>query len=1151
MKKKIISFIVAIAVVITSLNLPIASTAATQEDGNLLYGLTATANVEHYNGWYNKPDGRPISKLTDGNTYVGVGYNAGNMFVSPYDANGKAYVNFSFDAATTLNKVVVCFPGYNAVSVENQVRDYVVDVQLENGAWERVAEKHNEERSYWDAFSDTLCFAPITCKSLRITCVNTYGQSSIGFYEIEAYYDETLTPNDYTVMDSKDYTAEAIPLPEVVDLMNNATLSANNAYNNGWYNVNRPLSKLNDGNNYVGTGYNAGETATIPMESNGTGYVNANFGTATTLNKVDVYFAGNSADASAINIRDFAIDVKLQDGTWKRVAEQHLDAWTNWDAKKVTLCFDAVKTTDVRITFKGSSSVFLYEIDAFHIVTQTPAENTSINSLDYTANAIPLPEFVDLMNNATLSANNAYNNGWYNVNRPLSKLNDGNNYVGTGYNAGETATIPMESNGTGYVNANFGTATTLNKVDVYFAGNSADASAINIRDFAIDVKLQDGTWKRVAEQHLDAWTNWDAKKVTLCFDAVKTTDVRITFKGSSSVFLYEIDAFHINTQTPTENTSVNNKDYTADAIPFPVGAQNLINNATLSANSAYYNGWYNVNRPLSKLNDGNNFVGTGYNAGETATIPMESNGVGYINARFTTETTLNKVIIYFAGTSADSGANKIRDFALDVRFQDGTWERVAEQHLAEWTNWDAKKVTLCFDAVNVTDLRMTMVSTGSVFIYEIEAFDINTQTSVDNTPLDTGATIPQPKSADWVKTDVPELDDYAYSFAVVGDTQIVSKNDAKNGTTDLSNMYQYIIDKKDEYKISQVIGLGDIVDTYADGDQKEAEWNVALNALKKLDGVLPYTLIPGNHDVNWNFNYRIGNVGKLGYLHQSQIVSKYGKIEAGQTSDEPSASNTAHAFTAGGRNYLILTLEYSAKSTPGVMEWANAVVAAHPYHNVIVTTHAYLAADGSILDGSQAGSPSSYTGCGSDNDGDYFWDNLIKKHDNIVMVLCGHVGVDNIVKSTKVGEKGNTVTQIMINPQDLEAEIGSTGMLAFMYFSEDGKTVQLRQYSTVWDRYYGNASQTSFEIPVIEPIKGDVNADREVDVRDLIRYKKYVLKTDNSVVISELTSDLNSDSEFDTDDIIVLRKMLVGIEYFIDTNANKSVVYLSGGGKDT
>ena len=311
----------------------------------------------------------------------------------------------------------------------------------------------------------------------------------------------------------------------------------------------------------------------------------------------------------------------------------------------------------------------------------------------------------------------------------------------------------------------------------------------------------------------------------------------------------------------------------------------------------------------------------------------------------------------------------------------------------------------------------------------------------DHTPFDSGVTVPQPKSADWVKTQIPALNDYAYSFAVVGDTQIVTKNDVLNGTNNLSNMYQYIIDKKDEYKISQVVGLGDIVDTYADGEQKENEWTVAVDAIKKLDGVLPYTLIPGNHDVNWNYNYRIGNVGKLKYLTQSQIVSKYGKKEAyeagyevnqSDAQNEPSASNTAHAFTAGGRNYLILTLEYAAITTPGLMDWANKVVEAHPYHNVIITTHAYLAADGSILDGSQDGSPSSYSGSGSHNNGDYFWDNLISKHDNIVMVLCGHVGVDNIVRSTKVGDKGNTVTQIMINSQDLDADIGSTGMLAFI-----------------------------------------------------------------------------------------------------------------------
>ena len=103
-----------------------------------------------------------------------------------------------------------------------------------------------------------------------------------------------------------------------------------------------------------------------------------------------------------------------------------------------------------------------------------------------------------------------------------------------------------------------------------------------------------------------------------------------------------------------------------------------------------------------------------------------------------------------------------------------------------------------------------------------------------NTALEDGANIDMPVSVDWVADeDVPELDDYAYSFALVGDTQIVSKNDALNGTNDLANMYQYIIDKKDDYKIAQVIGLGDIVDTYADGAQKENEWNVATSAISR------------------------------------------------------------------------------------------------------------------------------------------------------------------------------------------------------------------------------------------------------------------------------------------------------------------------------
>lgn len=912
------------------------------------------------------------------------------------------------------------------------------------------------------------------------------------------------------------------------NLMLGATFSANNAYYNDWYPVNRPLSKLNDGNTYVGVGYNGGNVATIPMEADGTGYVNADFGSATTLNKVIIYFAGTASGVTAENVtRDFAIDVKLEDGTWKRVAEQHLDAWTNWDAKVVELCFDAVSVTDIRLKIKNHASSAIYEIEAFYDSTLTSANNTPIVSNDYTADAIPMPEFVDVMTNATFTANAAYNNGWYNVNRPLSKLNDGPNYVGVGYNVGETATIPMESDGTAYVNAAFATPTTVNKIDIYFAGTSADVGANKIRDFAIDVKLEDGTWKRVSEQHLAEWTNWDAKKVTLCFDVVKVTNVRLNIKATGSAFIYEIDVFHINTQTSESNTPIDCKDYTDKAIPNIV-VNNLAPTASLTANAKHYNGWYNNDRPISSLIDGLTFVGEGYNLGKTFMSPYEANGYAYANLKFSKPTTINKIVVYFPGYNAVEVENQIREYAVDVRDEDGVWTRVAKQNNDERSHWDAYSDTLIFDAVECVQVRITCVNSfgqSSMGIYEIEAYNVNTLTKADNTALEDGANIDIPASVDWA-VDVAEPQDYAYSFALVGDTQIVTKNDVLNGTNDLANMYQYIIDKKDEYKIAQVIGLGDIVDTYADGEQKESEWKIATSAISKLDGELPYTLVSGNHDINWNFNYRVAS-GLPNYLKQSQVISKWGKVEAGEDTDEPSVANTAHEFTVNGVDYLIVTIEYAAHSTSGVMDWANKVIKNHPHHNVIITTHAYLSDNGDILDGTNNDSPSSYSGCADHNDGDYFWDNLVSKHENISMVICGHVGTENIVKSTKIGDKGNTVTQIMVNTQDLDADIGSTGTVAFLYFSEDGKNVQVRQYSTVRDRYLGSNSQTSFTVDTARaPIQGDINNDAKVNILDIVRFKKYFAQFDD-VWIDPYTSDLDGDGSFDTLDLTELRKMLL------------------------
>ena len=220
----------------------------------------------------------------------------------------------------------------------------------------------------------------------------------------------------------------------------------------------------------------------------------------------------------------------------------------------------------------------------------------------------------NLMLGATFTANNAYYNGWYPDNRPLSKLNDSNTYVGVGYNGGNVATIPMETDGTGFVNANFASSTTVNKIVLYFAGTSAGIAAENVtRDFAIDVKLENGIWTRVAEQHLEAWTNWDAKKVTLCFDAVAVTDIRLKIKNHASSAIYEIEAFYDSTLTSENYTAIDNKDYTELAVPKPEYI-NVLPATTITANSEHYNGWYDINRPISRLIDGEKYIS--YNAGK-------------------------------------------------------------------------------------------------------------------------------------------------------------------------------------------------------------------------------------------------------------------------------------------------------------------------------------------------------------------------------------------------------------------------------------------------------------------------------------------------------------------------------------------------------
>ena len=84
------------------------------------------------------------------------------------------------------------------------------------------------------------------------------------------------------------------------------------------------------------------------------------------------------------------------------------------------------------------------------------------------------------------------------------------------------------------------------------------------------------------------------------------------------------------------------------------------------------------------------------------------------------------------------------------------------------------------------------------------------------------------------------------------------------------------------------------------------------------------------------------------------------------------------------------------------------------------------------------------------------------------MVICGHASTGKVLLKTNTGENGNTVTEILIDPQGLDASLEAMGMVATFYVSADGKNITVDYYSTVHNKYYKQDNQYSFQIETVE-----------------------------------------------------------------------------------
>jgi len=293
----------------------------------------------------------------------------------------------------------------------------------------------------------------------------------------------------------------------------------------------------------------------------------------------------------------------------------------------------------------------------------------------------------------------------------------------------------------------------------------------------------------------------------------------------------------------------------------------------------------------------------------------------------------------------------------------------------------------------------------------------------------------------WIYEKDP-VTDYDYSMAVIGDIQTLTYYYPDK----LHHVFDWVVDNAKEKKTAHAFVLGDITDKDLD-----SEYELAKPLIQQMDSAFPYTLIRGNHDSKAQYNK---------YFTYDEFGTQNGGSYDG------TMLNTYQFFEVGDTKFMSLALDITAGDA--VFEWASKVIEDNPDTNVIVSTHIYMNSNGDLLtEEYELNAVNWYQG---EKYADETWNEFLSQHENIVLVLCGHISTDRIVMRQDKGVNGNTVTQILVDPQATDKTVGACGLVAMLYFKNDGKTVEVEYYSTVNEAYFLEENQFTFEIDLVGEI---------------------------------------------------------------------------------